>query len=226
MPVARPLTDLVHPSWAQALAPVEADVTRDGRLPARRGRRGPRLPARRRPRAAGVRPAAGRRPGAHRRPGPLPDPRPPGRAVVLGRARRAAGAAQPAEHLPGAGDRPRPADPGIGRPHAVVRAGRDAAQPGADRAPGKPRPATSGKGLGSRHGQAISALVARGGPLVAILWGRRRAVPGADARRRAAHRERPPLTAVGAVAASSARARSAAPTTCSPSRAPHPSTGA
>jgi uracil-DNA glycosylase len=30
MSVARPLTDLIHPSWAKALAPVEADVTRMG----------------------------------------------------------------------------------------------------------------------------------------------------------------------------------------------------
>ena len=30
MPAARALSDLVHPSWAQALDPVEADVTRMG----------------------------------------------------------------------------------------------------------------------------------------------------------------------------------------------------
>ena len=70
------------------------------------------------------------------------------------------------------GHRPRPADARARRPDAVGRAGRAAAQPGAHRAPRASRPATRARAGRPSPAQAIAALVARGGPLVAILWGR------------------------------------------------------
>ena len=53
-----------------------------------------------------------------------------------------------------------------------------------------------GKGWEAVTARAIAALVARGGPLVAILWGRD-AQTSAPASATPADRERPPLTAVG-----------------------------
>ena len=83
------LTELVHPSWAAALAPVET-VARSS-VSSCAGRSPPvaaTCPAA--PRAARLRAPAGRRAGPHRGPGPLPDPGPRGRALVFGGAGRAA----------------------------------------------------------------------------------------------------------------------------------------
>ena len=136
-----------------------------------------------------------RRAGADRRPGPLPDPRAPGRPVVLGRARRAAGAAQPAEHLPRAA-RPTSASPPP--PHgdltAVDRPGRDAAQPGADRAAGQPG-SHRGKGWEAVTEQAIRALVARGDAARRDPVGPGRRDAAAAARRHPGHRVGPPQPA-------------------------------
>ncbi len=55
---------------------------------------------------------------------------------------------------------------------AVGGARRAAAQPGPHRRPGRARRPTAGKGWEAVTDQAIRALVARGTPLVAILWGR------------------------------------------------------
>ena len=57
------------------------------------------------------------------------------------------------------------------RPDRLVRPGRDAAQPRADRPAGRVR-SHRGRGWEEVTEQAITALVERGGPCVAILWGR------------------------------------------------------
>ena len=84
-----------------------------------------------------------------------------------------------------------------GRPHAVVEAGRAAAQPGRSRC-GPVRPASHrGKGWEAVTEQAIRALVAREQPLVAILWGRDAQKPAAVARRRPGDRVGAPEPALG-----------------------------
>ena len=79
----------------------------DGSLPARGGRRRPRLPARGRPGLPGVPAPARRRTRPGRGAGPLPQPRPPDRAELRRRAARLAAAAEPAQHLRRAARRPR-----------------------------------------------------------------------------------------------------------------------
>ena len=79
----RPLAELVAPDWAAALAPQAESHQRDGRLPARRDRRRPRLPAGRGRTCCGRSPPLGRGARADRRAGPLPDAGARGRAVVL-----------------------------------------------------------------------------------------------------------------------------------------------
>ena len=156
--------------WSRS-PPVIAD---DGRLPARRDRRRPPLPAGRGERAARVPAALRRRPGADRRPGPVPDARARDRAVVLGgagdpAAARAAWSTSSASTPTDLG----PPDAVQRRPDAVDRAGRAAAQQGAHRGAGRARARTADKGWEEVTEQAIRALVARdGAPLVAILWGR------------------------------------------------------
>ena len=104
---------------------------------------------------------------------PYPTPGPPGRAQLLawrptcGRCRGAWSTSTPSCATTSA--MPTPTQR---RPHAVDRAGRPAAQPGPHRPPGPSPPATRARAGRRSPQQAISALVARGGPLVAILWGR------------------------------------------------------
>src|SRR5699024_11035001 len=139
-------------------------------LPARRGGGRTRLPARRRPGAARLHPPALRGAGAHRGPGPVPHAGPPDRAVLRGGPRGAAPPPLARQHLRRArerpGDPPRPAR----RPHRLAGPGRAAAEPGAHRD-------ARGSASHRRRGWeeitelALRALVARGGPLVAILWG-------------------------------------------------------
>jgi uracil-DNA glycosylase len=62
--------------------------------------------------------------------------------------------------------------------------------------PGKPG-SHRGRGWEDVTAAAIAALVARGGPLVAILWGSRCALARPGARGRRPHRERPSLAPVG-----------------------------
>ena len=193
------LTDLVHPTWAAALEPVAETVAALGRLPARRGRGRPRLPARRRPRAAGVRPAAGRRAGPHRGPGPLPDPG-PRRSGSPSRWRPTCGRSRAAWQniYPSSAPTSACRTPTHRRPDPVGRPGRPAAQPRAHRAPRRKPASHRGKGWETVTAQAIAALVERGGPLVAILWGRDARGLAPAPRRRPLHRVRPPLPAVGA----------------------------
>ena len=143
--------------------------------------------------------------------------------LLLGGSRRPAAAEEPGEHLHRAAQRPRRGRPDDRRPHPVDGAGRPAAQPRPHRGPrqaGEP----PGQGLGDGHGRAIEALVARGGPLVAVLWGRdaqslapcSATSPGSS--RPTRHRCRP-------TRGSSAPARSAGPTRCWSPPAARPSTG-
>ena len=124
---------------------------------------------------------------------PYPTPGHAGRPVVLGRPRRAARAAQPANiYRELSTDLGLPAPPHR-RPVAVGRPGRAAAQPGAHRAARAPRPATAARAGRPSPAGAIAALVERGGPLVAILWGRDAQTLGpAPRRRRRASRSRTP----------------------------------
>ena len=158
--------------WAQALAPVADQVAQMGDfLRAEVAGGGQYLPAGERVLAAFERPFADVRVLIVGQ-----DPYPtPGHAVgpvVLGRARRPAAAAQPAEHLPRAGRRPRRA----ARPRTAT------SPPWSDQgvlllnrvltvAPGASA-SHRGKGWEAVTDQAIRALVARGTPLVAVLWGR------------------------------------------------------
>ncbi|GAA3314997.1 uracil-DNA glycosylase [Nonomuraea dietziae] len=128
------------------------------------------------------------------------------------------------KHLQGDGERSRPA-------HALQRRPDPRAEQGVlllNRVltvmPGKPA-SHRGKGWEEVTEQAIHALVARDKPMVAILWGPRRAQPRPDARQRAAHRVRAPFPAVGPAAVSSAHGPSAAPMNCSSSKARHLSSG-
>ena len=144
------LADVVEDGWAQALAPVAGQIAAMGdflRAEVAAGRTY--LPGRQE-HPARVHPAVRRRPGADRRAGPVPDAGSPGRAVVLGRAGRAAGPALAAEHLPRAAHRPRPADAVQRRPDAVVAARRAAAEQVPDRRAGQAGVAPR-QGLGGGH---------------------------------------------------------------------------
>ena len=147
------------PDWAEALAPVDDRVAAMGRFLGRRSRPdGPTCrPATRVPR---VPPPVGRGPGTDRRPGPVPHARSPDRPLLRRRRARAADPAEPREHLPGARDRRRRHPAAARRPDRLDRAGRDAAQPRADRAA---RPAAPHRGKGWEHvtACAISAVVRR-----------------------------------------------------------------
>ena len=213
------------PDWAEALRPVE-----DRGSPSWASSCAPRSP----PAAATCRratnvlrafrqPMAGRA-RADRRPGPLPDARPPGRAELLGRARRPAAARQPGEHLQGVRGRPRLPAPVDRRPEPVERARGDAAEPGAHRAARLARLASrQGLGAGHRAGHPAPWPRAAGrwsrscGETTRATWRRcSAACPASSPRTRA--RCRP-------TAASSAHARSAGRTSCCRSRAASRSTG-
>ena len=218
---ARPLSEIVEAGWAEALAPVAGADRRDGRVPARRDRRGPQLPAgrartccaRSRSRFADVRVLIVGQ-------DPYPTPGHPiglslrGRAATCGRCRAAwQNIYRELRHdlgLPDAGAR---------RPDAVDRAGRAAAQQGADRRAGRARRAPR-QGLGGGHRAGDPGA---GRPRQAAG---RRSCGGATRRRcgrcsatcrRSSRRIR---ARCRPTAASSAPGRSAGPTSCSSSRAP------
>ena len=83
-----------------------------------------------------------------------------------------------------------------------------------------------GKGWEAVTDAAIRALVARGGPLVAILWGRDAASLKPMLGDTPTISVRAPEPALGAQRILRLAARSAAQTSCSSRRAAHPSTGA
>ena len=166
------LSELVDPGWAAALAPGQGEVARLGdflRAETAAGRGY--LPSGRQ-RAARLHLPVRGCPRPDRRTGPVSDSRASDRPVLRGRSRGAARAAQPAEHLQGAARRPRPSRcrrNGDLTPWVEARV--HAAQPRAHGAPGE---SGSHRGIGweAVTELAIRALVARGAPLVAILWGR------------------------------------------------------
>jgi uracil-DNA glycosylase len=171
MPSARPLTDLVHPSWAPALAPVTAHATALGAfLRAERASGRGYLPRGEQVLAAFAQPLDAVRVLIVGQ-----DPYPtPGHAVGLSFS--VAADVHPIPRslqniyqelradlglpLPSSGDLTPWADRGVMLLNRVLTV-----RPGAA---GSHR----GKGWEIVTAQAISALVARGGPLVAILWGR------------------------------------------------------
>ena len=176
---ARPLRDLVHPSWAEALAPVEPVVARlgeflRGEVAAGRGYLpdGPRvLRAFERPLADVKVLVVGQDP--YPTPGHAvglsfsvaPDVRPVPRSLVNIFAELGTDLGLP---VPSTGDLTPWADQGVLLLNRVLTV-----------APGKPA-SHRGQGWEDVTAAAITALVARGGPLVAILWGR-------DARNLAPH---------------------------------------
>ena len=91
-------------------------------------------------------------------------------------------------------------------------------------APGRSA-AHRGKGWEPVTDRAIAALVERGGPLVAILWGRDAQNAAAGSRRRPGDRLGTSVAVVGQQRASSGPARSPGPTSRWSRRAPSPSTG-
>ena len=138
---------LVAADWAAALAPVDDKIAAMGRLPARGAGRRPGLPARRRPRPAGVRAPAGRRTRAGRGAGPLSHAGAPDRAVVRRGAGRATGAALARQHLHRAARRTSGSRAGLARrPVGLGRPGRHAAQPRAHSAARRSRRRTGGVG--------------------------------------------------------------------------------
>ena len=168
----RTLLDVLGPGWAEALAPVAGTISDLGDfLRAERAEGRALLPAGGNVLRA-FSAAARRRAGADHRPGPVPDARARGRPVVLGRARRAAAAEEPRQHLPRVRRRPRLSRR---RRTATCRRGPTAGVLLLNRvlsvAPGRPG-SHRGKGWEAVTEQAIRALVARAAPLVAILWGR------------------------------------------------------
>ena len=171
MPVAKPLTDLVHPSWARALAPVSDEVTRLGEflraeLASGRGY----LPAGEHVLRAFSRPIEDVRVlivGQDPYPTPghavglsfsvAPDVRPVPRSLQNIYLEMGTDLGLP---TPSNGDLSPWADQGVLLLNRVLTV-----RPGSA---GSHR----GKGWEAVTARAIQALVERGGPLVAILWGR------------------------------------------------------
>ncbi len=171
MPAASALSDLVHPTWAQALGPVEADVTRmgdflRGEVAAGRGY----LPAGGQVLRAFGQPLDGVRVllvGQDPYPTPghpvglsfsvAPDVRPVPRSLQNIYKELGTDLGLPA---PPNGDLSPWADQGVLLLNRVLTV-----RPGA-------AASHRGKGWEAVTGRAIAALVERGGPLVAILWGR------------------------------------------------------
>ena len=171
MPVAKPLTELVHPTWAEALQPVSAEVTRLGdflRAEVASGRGY--LPAGEHVLRAFSRPLddvkvliVGQDP--YPTPGHAvglsfsvsPDVRPVPRSLQNIYAEMGTDLGLP---TPANGDLSPWADQGVLLLNRVLTV-----RPGAA---GSHR----GKGWETVTAQAIQSLVERGGPLVAILWGR------------------------------------------------------
>ena len=171
VPAPRPLADLVHPSWTAALAPVSAEVTRLGgflraELAAGRGY----LPAADHVLRAFQNPLESVRVlivGQDPYPTPghavglsfsvAPDVRPVPRSLQNIYLELGTDLGLP---TPSTGDLSPWADRGVMLLNRVLTVG-----------PGAPA-SHRGKGWEAVTAQAISALVQRGGPLVAILWGR------------------------------------------------------
>ena len=165
-------TEGLSPDWVEALAPASARAG-PGRGVLRRGggrRARTYLPDRSRVLRAFSRPLADVRVLVVG-PGPLPHRRPPGRARLLGRARRTTGPPLAAQRLRRA----------RGRPRRAGRASTATSRRGSSRAcccsTGSSPSSPGGPGSHRRQGweqvtqRAIEALVERGGPLVAVLWG-------------------------------------------------------
>ena len=93
----RPLRNVMEPGWAEALEPVAGQIKDMGDFLRAETRGGTPLPARGRERAARLQAAVRRRAGADRRAGPLPDAGEPGRA----QSSRSAPEVQPAAAEPG-----------------------------------------------------------------------------------------------------------------------------
>ena len=205
---------LVDAGWAEALAPVADDLAALGdflRAETAAGRGY--LPAGENVLRAFRAPLV-RREGAHRRTGPVPDAGASDRPVLRRRSARAPDSAKPRQHLHRAARRPRRRRP---RSTATSSAWSDAGVLLLNRVL-TVRPGESGshRGIGWERVTdcAISALVARDRPLVAILWGRDAAslMPLLAARRSSNRRTR----ARSRLAVdSSARSRSVGRTPCS-----------
>ena len=160
------------PDWAEALAPVDERIAAMGQFLRAELAAGPRLPAGGQRRLQGVPPTAGRRARADRRAGPLPHAGSPDRALLRRRARRTPAArgrsatstrsSRPtsASRRPPHGDLTAWADRGVMLLNRVltVRPGESASH--------------RGRGWEEVTSCAIDALVRRGGPAAAILWGR------------------------------------------------------
>ena len=122
-------------------------------------------------------------------------------------------------------ERPRPPAAGQRRPHARGPSRACCCSTGCSPSSRASPPRTGARAGKRSPSRPSSALVARDKPLVAILWGRDARNLRADARRGAAHRVGAPVARCRPAAASSAPARSAAPTSFSSSRARRRSSG-
>ena len=165
------LPELIAPDWFDALEPTAATIKELGDFL----RAGERQPAAGTPGgdadAAGIRPSAGRRPGAHRRPGPVPDA-----GASVGLSFSVASAVRPVPRSLANIYRELESDhrrvrPRTRRPVRVGDQGVLLAQPRPHRAARDSRVAPR-TGWERVTDHAIEALVRRGGPCVAILWGR------------------------------------------------------
>ena len=223
MPVA--LDEVMDGGWAASMAPVAPDIGRDGGLPARRDPRRPQLPAGGQQCPAGVPAPPRRRPGADRRPGPLSDAGPRRsacRSPSTGRSARCrARWATSTASWPRTSASPRP--PTAISPAGPTRAcccstGCSPSQPGtAGLAP------EQGLGAGDGGGDPSAGRApGRAGAAGRHPVGEGRAEPAPPARWRSGARVGSPVADVGGPRLLRIATRSAAPTSCWPSRAPQP----
>ena len=167
----RPLSELVSPDWADALQPVAATITAMGAFLRAELAAGRQYLPRRRARAASVQPPAGSGKDLDRGTRSVSHARASRGSVVLSGIPRTAHPTVAAEHLcraPGGSRHPSAASGDLTPwfQQGVLLLNRVlTVQPGRS---GSHR----GKGWEQVTQRAIEALVARGGPLVAILWGR------------------------------------------------------
>jgi uracil-DNA glycosylase len=164
--------DVLGPGLVRrAHVPVHDRIRAMGDVPACRAGCRPTVPPRRRADLRRVPAALRRRPRPRRGSGPLPDAGPRHRARVLRRSRRSPLPAQPAEHLPQYQQDLGLPPPTSGDLTPWVEQGVLLLNRSLTVAPGAPA-SHRGKGWEEVTEAAIDALVRRGGPLVAILWGR------------------------------------------------------